>query len=125
MHRVDLLVKVDQGLLAAVYYVDEAPAHLVKSWAAECVNQCIVIIIIIIVIIINLRERNDNDDDDGDDGDVALIDTFCCPGLYLNIIIVIIINLHDGNDHDDNNDDDDGDNIPDICPFFTLADFKA
>ena len=63
----------------------------VKSWAAECANQCIVTIIIIIVIIINLHERNVNDDDDSD---VALIDTFCCPGLYLNIIIVIIINLH-------------------------------
>ena len=51
-----------------------------KSWAAECANQCNVTMInIIFVIPIMQVDDDDNDDDDGDD---ALIDTFCCPGLY-------------------------------------------
>ena len=53
----------------------------IKSWAAKCVNQCIVIIIIIIIIVIPIMQVDDDDNDD-DGGDDALIDTFCCPGLY-------------------------------------------
>ena len=48
----------------------------IKSWAAKCVNQCMIIIIVIPIM------QVDDDDNDDDDDDDALIDTFCCPGLY-------------------------------------------
>ena len=71
----------------------------IKSWAAKCVNQCNVTIITIIIIIVIPLTQVDDDDNDDDDDDNALINTFCCPGLYQ-----VTWSLFNGLDSDEQND---------------------